>query len=183
MAVDLVERAPAPLRQGPLWEALLAATALAGVFAPFEREGHRLVDGLALVPVPTGALLEDGADVTVSVNLIGRETLPSWPDSAPPQPPAGRRRRGVLDNLLEVMDLSQLAESVRHAELADVAITPMFGPSEWRDFHLADQFLAAGRSAAVEQLPALRAQAMPTGTQHNTSHEGGDIGRADAVRV
>ena len=34
MAVDLTERAPAPLRSGPLWEALLAATALAGVFPP-----------------------------------------------------------------------------------------------------------------------------------------------------
>ena len=54
------------------------------------------------------------------------------------------------------MDLSQLSESVRHAELADVVITPRFGPGEWRDFHLADLFLAAGRAAAEEQLPTTR---------------------------
>ena len=37
-----------------------------------------------------------------------------------------------------------------------MAVTPRFGPSSWRDFHLADLFLAAGRQAAEEQLPALQ---------------------------
>ncbi len=183
MAVDLSERAPAPLRDGPLWQALLAATALAGVFPPYEREGHRLVDGLALVPVPTGAVVQDGADVTLSVNLMGRETLPSWPGGRPPEPPEARRRRGVLDDLLEVMDLSQLAESVRHAELADVVITPRFGPGEWRDFYLADLFLTAGRTAAQEQLPTLKSLALPVSVDKQPQTEGEGIGRADAVRV
>jgi NTE family protein len=183
MAVDLDERAPAPLREGPLWEALLAATALAGFRRPYERDGHRFVDGLALVPVPTGALIEDGADVTVSVNLIARETLPSWPGGPPPEPPPERRRRGVLDDLLEVMDLSQLAESVRHSGLADVVISPRFGPGEWRDFHLADQFLAAGRVAALEQLPALRSLALPASIDKHIHHEGGAGERTNAVRL
>ena len=59
------------------------------------------------------------------------------------------------------MDLSQLDTSARHAALADVVITPRFGPAEWRDFNLADRFLAAGREAAREQLPALRALSRP----------------------
>lgn len=161
MAVDLTERAPALLRDGPLWEALLAATALAGVFPPVERDGHRLVDGLALVPVPVGAVVEDGADITVSVNLISRHTLRAWPGAQPPEAVEERRRRGMLDHLLEVMDLSQLAECERNAQLADVVITPRFGPGEWRDFDLADHFQDAGRVAAAEQLPLLRSQASP----------------------
>lgn len=162
MTVDLTDRRPSPLREGPLWDALLAATALAGMFPPHERDGHRLVDGLALVPVPTGAVVEDGADVTVSVNLMGRQVLPAWPGHAdpPPEPdrPSGSR---ILDNLLEVMDLSQMDTSIRHAEAADVPITPLFGPCSWRDFQLADRFLAAGREAAEQQLPALQALARP----------------------
>jgi NTE family protein len=177
MTVDLTARAPAPLREGPLWEALLAATALAGVYPPRERDGHRLVDGLALVPVPTGAVLEDGADLAVSVNLMG-ETLPAWPRQAPPPPvPERQRRGGTLDTLLEVMDLSQLDTSARHAELADVVLTPRFGPSDWRDFHLADLFLAAGREAALEQLPALAALSTPVDL--TTPTEGDGIARAD----
>jgi hypothetical protein len=67
----------------------------------------------------------------------------------------------MLETILEVMDLSQLEDSVRHAELADVVVHPRFGPASWRDFHLADLFLAAGREAAEQQLPALRALATP----------------------
>jgi NTE family protein len=163
MAVDLTARAPVAQRQGPLWEALLAALSVAGVFPTQERNGHRLIDAIALVPVPTAAVLEDGADIVVSVNLLGTESLERWPGipDEPEDEPAKPRRRGPLDTILEAMDLSQLDTSARHAALADVVITPKFGPAEWRDFHLGDRFLEAGRVAAIEQLPALRALSHP----------------------
>jgi NTE family protein len=162
MTADLTDRLPRPIRKGPLHEALLAATALAGVFPPHELDGHRLVDGLALDPVPTSAVIEDGADVTVSVNLIPRETLEAWPGQAPPEAKEERKRRpGMLDTLLEVMDLAQLDTSERNAALADIPITPKFGPGSWRDFDLADLFLSAGREAAAEQIPALQDLAKP----------------------
>jgi NTE family protein len=165
MAVDLTDRVPAPLRDGPLWEALLAATALAGVFPPHERDGHRLVDGLALVPVPTAAVIADGADVTMSVNLLPRELLPAWPGEAPVEESEKRPGSRMLETLLEVMDLAQMDTSARNAEAADVAVTPRFGPGSWRDFELADRFLAAGRQAAEEQLDTLRSLARPQGVK------------------
>jgi NTE family protein len=160
MTVDLVGRAPHPITEGPIWEAMVAATALAGMFPPYERNGHRLVDGLALVPVPTTAVQAAGADITVSVNLMARETLLQWPGRHEPAPeePARKRYR-MLDTLLEVMDLAQLDTSVRDAALADVVVTPRFGPGGWRDFELADLYLEAGRVAARRELPALRALA------------------------
>jgi NTE family protein len=162
MTVDLNAQAPAPVTEGPLWEALLAATALAGMFPPQEQDGKRLVDGLALVPVPTDAVAELGADVTVAVNIISRQTLDAWPGEVPPDEPTRGARSRMLDTLLEVMDVAQLDSSERHAARADVSITPRFGPSSWRDFHLADLFFEAGRKAAEEQLPALQALASPT---------------------
>jgi len=161
MTVDLTERAPAPLTTGPVWEALVAATALAGMFPPYERDGHRLVDGLALVPVPTAAVAEAGADITVSVNLMARETLRAWPGHDVPEAEPARKRYRMLDTLLEVMDLAQLDTSVSNAALADVVVTPRFGPGGWRDFELADLYLDAGRAAARRELPALRALARP----------------------
>lgn len=162
MAVDLNAREAAPVTAGPLWEALLAATALAGLFPPHEQNGRRLVDGLALVPVPSDAVRDAGADVTVSVNIISRQTLAAWPGEAPAvDAPARPRASRMLDTLLEVMDLAQLDSSEQHAARADVTITPRFGPSTWRDFHLRDLFLEAGRRAAEEQLPSLRSLARP----------------------
>jgi hypothetical protein len=100
--------------------------------------------------------------VTVSVNLIPRETLEAWPGQAPPEAKEERKRRpGMLDTLLEVMDLAQLDTSERNAALADIPITPKFGPGSWRDFDLADLFLSAGREAAAEQIPALQDLAKP----------------------
>ncbi len=167
MAVDLTARAPVAQRQGPLWEALLAALSVAGVFPTQERDGHRLIDAIALVPVPTAAVIEDGADIVASVNLLGTEALERWP-GVPDEPeaePAKPRRRGPLDTILEAMDLSQLDTSARHAALGDVVITPRFGPAEWRDFHLSDLFLQAGRDAASEQLSALQALSRPIDLQ------------------
>jgi predicted acylesterase/phospholipase RssA len=129
------------------------------MFPPWETEGRRLVDGLALVPVPTGSVVEDGADVTIAVNLMSRETLDAWPGEEPPPPPAARKGSRMLETIMEVLDLAQLDNSVRHASLADVVCTPRFGPSTWRDFHLADQFLAAGREEAERQLPVLKSLA------------------------
>ena len=161
MAVDLTEGTSAPLREGPIWEALLASTAVPGMFPPHEREGHRLVDGVALVPVPTGAVAAGGADITVSVNLMSRDTLPAWPGRETPPPEEEKPGSRMLKTLLEVMDLSQLDTSVRHAALADVVVTPRFGPGSWRDFELADLFLAAGREAAEAELASLRSLARP----------------------
>ena len=91
------------------------------MFPPQERDGHRLVDAIALVPVPTASVIEDGADIVVSVNLLGAETLDAWPDAPSRSPRAGEARsKDMLDTMLEVMDLSQLDTSVRHAGLADV---------------------------------------------------------------
>jgi hypothetical protein len=105
-------------------------------------------------------VLEDGADVVVSVNLMSAEVLDRWPDGPEPEA-APAKKKGMLDTILEAMDLSQLDTSVRHAGLADVTITPRFGPADWRDFQLADLFLEAGRTAALEQLPALQALSNP----------------------
>ena len=160
-AVDLNRRQAVDLREGPVWEALVASTALPGLFPPEVRGAQRLVDGLALAPVPTEALTAAGADVTVSVNLMSRETLASWPGTTGAAPGPPRRTTGTLDLLLEVLDLAHLDQSVRQAAGADVVITPRFGPSSWRDFQLAELFLVAGREAAKEQLPALRDLARP----------------------
>ena len=93
-----------------------------------------------------------------------KRQLAAWPGESDEAAAAAVRRRtgsGMLDTLLEVMELAELDNSVSHAARADVVVTPRFGPASWRDFHLADRFLAAGRAAAEEELPSLRALASP----------------------
>lgn len=157
MTVDLNTRQPVTITEGPLWEALMAATALPGMFPPFQLGEQRLVDGLTLLPVPASAVEAAGADITVSVNLISNEILPSWSGTHTPVRTSVR----MLDTLLEAMDLAQMDASIRSAAQADVVITPRFGPATWRDFHVADLFMAAGREAAEGQLAILGTRAHP----------------------
>jgi hypothetical protein len=77
------------------------------------------------------------------------------------------------------MDLSQVDTSERHADLADVVITPRFGPSDWRDFHLGDLFLAAGREAAVAELPRLQELCRPVDIE--AARQGEGFARADSL--
>jgi NTE family protein len=164
MGVDLNTRQAFPISEGPVWEGLVASTAVAGMYPPFERGNQRLVDGVALVPVPTDAVRELGADVVLSVNLMSRELLDKWPGQPVPEPEPMRAKSRMLDTLLEVMELSQVDASVRHAARADVVVTPRFGPGSWRDFHKADLYLEAGRKAAESELAALKQLARPSAT-------------------
>jgi hypothetical protein len=104
---------------------------------------------------------------------MGTEMLERWPSGPEIEPPPEKKKkRGMLDTLLEVMDLSQLDTSARHAAIADVVVTPKFAPVDWRDFQLADLFLAAGRAAALEQLPTLEALSRPVDLEAARREEG-----------
>jgi NTE family protein len=163
MTADLASRSPAPIRSGPLWEALVAALSIPGLYPPYVRGAQRLVDAVSLTPVPLDAVVEAGADVTLAVNLLGRETLPSWPGEdgrlVPPAAHTGKAR----DTVVEVLELTQVDASARQTARADVPVTPRFGPGSWRNMQLGPQCLEAGRVAAEAALSHLAALARPQG--------------------
>ena len=123
-----------------------------GLYPPVRRGDQRLVDAVVLAPVPTQALDPAAVDVTVAVNLLGRQMLPEWPGSAP-GPARGRPDRDVV---VESLELASLGAAEQQTALADVPVTPVFGPGTWRDIHLADRCLEAGEAAMAAALPSLR---------------------------
>jgi predicted acylesterase/phospholipase RssA len=163
MTADLASRSPAPIQSGPLWEALVAALSIPGLSPPDVRGAQRLVDAVSLTPVPLDAVVKAGADVTIAVNLLGRETLPRWPGEdgrlVPPEAHAGKAR----DTVVEVLELTQVDASARQTARADVPVTPRFGPGSWRNMQLGPQCLEAGRVAAEGALSHLGVLARPQG--------------------
>jgi len=161
MTADLNAKRAVAIAEGPIYEAVYAAMAVPGLVPPYERGTELLVDALTLVPVPVAAVRGAGADITLAVNLLSRDTLAVWPNSTESSKPQRRRRIRMIDTLMESLDMLQLNTSVRNAAEADLVITPRFGPSTWRDYHLADSFYAAGKEMAREQLPELMHLAKP----------------------
>ena len=166
MTADLIAKRPVAISEGSIFDAVYAAMAVPGLVPPFERGAQLLVDALTLVPVPTGAVRNAGADITIAVNLLSRDTLPAWPGENPQTGTPKRKRIRMLDILMESLDMLQLDTSVRHAAEADLVITPRFGPCTWRDYHYASRFRKTGEDAAREQLPYLNQLVHPSRSSH-----------------
>ena len=154
LTADLSAQCPVALTEDGVADALVAAMTVPGLYPPVRRGEQRLVDAVVLTPVPTAALA--GVDVTIAVNLLGRQALPAWPGE--PGPERATRDR---DPVVESLELASSGAAAAQTAAASVPVTPRFGPGTWRDFRHADRFLAAGEEAMEQALSGLRTLARP----------------------
>jgi NTE family protein len=73
VATDLDTGKEVWLSKGPLFDALRASIAIPTLFTPFQYKGRRLVDGGLVNPLPIAPTLRDMTDLTIAVNLSGRD--------------------------------------------------------------------------------------------------------------
>lgn len=154
LTADLSAQCPVLLTEDGVADALVAAMTVPGLYPPVRRGDQRLVDAVVLTPVPTAALA--GVDVTIAVNLLGRQALSAWPGEMGPEP-ATRDR----DPVVESLELASFAAAAAQTSAASVPVTPRFGPGTWRDFRHAERFLTAGEEAMEQALSGLRTLARP----------------------
>ena len=155
VTADLAAGEAVRLCDWPVHEAIRAALAVPGLAPPYWYGCRRLIDAVCLLPVPAQCVREMGADRVISVNLLSRTTLATWPGAAPPVPTYRGPESRSLDPVIETLMMLQIDASVRSAAEADIVLTPGFAPSSWRDFHLAELFREAGLAAAERELPWL----------------------------
>jgi NTE family protein len=118
-----------------------------------EIDGRRLVDGGLLNPVPTSVAASLGADIVIGVKLTDPPRSPR---------PPRRRRLGlgpppIVDSIVTAIDIMQWKITADGASGADITIHPVFaGPVGLRDFHRADELIAAGEEATYAVLPQMQ---------------------------
>jgi NTE family protein len=71
VATDIDEEKEVWIQKGSLIEAIRASIAIPMLFAPYRKEGKRLVDGGVLNPVPIAPTFSNDVDLTLAVNLGG----------------------------------------------------------------------------------------------------------------
>ena len=81
VATEAISGQPTMLRSGPIQPALLASSALPGVFPPVEIDGHSYLDGGLSANVPVHQTIQLGARSVVAFDAspAGRSELPSTP--------------------------------------------------------------------------------------------------------
>lgn len=150
---DLDTRKSVHLTEGPLAEAVVASSAVNGIFPPVRYGDRRLVDGAASDPVPTGVLRRAGADIVVAVNVmnIGRGASGLYtPRLRIPMP-------GMIDNLLIGLDTVITQTAVLSCKLADVIVEPDDAGASWYEVMPSGKYAASGRRAMEAAVPAIRA--------------------------
>lgn len=174
------------LTKGNLVEALRASFALPGVFAPVPYEGHWLVDGALINPVPVSVCRAFRARLVIAVNLnadiIGLQPLTESREAGKGEPISPslrgiRAARGSAMNslmrmvmrggddgpsLFDVMasSLSVIQDRLSRSRLAgdppDVTIAPRLGHINLLEFGRADEAIAEGEAAVERALPFLQ---------------------------
>jgi NTE family protein len=144
-ATDLSSGEEVLMREGRVATAVRASCAFPGIFLPVRMGEQTLVDGGLVHPVPTRVCRQMGADVVIGVEL-GRS-----PDGAARQP------RNLIHILLNSLSLVQRPQVVAAMAEADVAIQPDLSTFSIWELERARDMIAAGRTAAEEVMPQIRA--------------------------
>lgn len=141
VAVDLLNQDVVYLKEGFLYQALLASCALPGVFPPLKIEKKYLVDGGVLEALPTRALKKK-VDFIIGINL------------------EKKKRKGFLRS---GMDILLSADEIRHLKLiefskreADFLFEPDTACFGWADFSRASEIIERGREEAYRRIFELK---------------------------
>lgn len=68
---------------GPLFDAIRASISIPTIFTPVRHNGHMLIDGAVLNPIPVAPTLSDMTDITIAVSLSGKRVYNAPPIVSP----------------------------------------------------------------------------------------------------
>lgn len=189
VATDIDREREVWLARGPLFEAIRASIAIPTVFRPHLVNGHRLVDGGLMNPLPVVPLLHTPGDYTVAVNVNGPpDATLTLRRPAADAPRSGLRARiaaymkrtvgsreraeaepGWMDTLTQSLDLMQenLASFRLAADRPDLVIEVPRNASAVYEFYRAAELIELGRERAQRALaawqPVMRSSPLPPG--------------------
>jgi NTE family protein len=155
-STDLLAREVVVHRTGRLVPALMATTALPGLFPPVKLDDRLLVDGGVLSNLPVEALSEraEGPLVAVNISMGGGGSAAPAADAAGPTPtataPAPRRylRTPALgETLLRTMLIGSGGAVTAAQQAGAIVITPTAMGVGLLEFHQLDELVAAGWDA------------------------------------
>ena len=153
VSTDLLAREVVVHRRGRLVPALMATTALPGLFPPVEVDGRLLVDGGVLSNLPVDALLERPEGPVVAVNISMGGSAPGRPPgtprapavpTGPPRPRRPLRTPALGETLLRTMLIGS-GGAVEAAQAAGaIVVTPAAMGVGLLEFHQLDTLVEAG---------------------------------------
>jgi NTE family protein len=153
VAADVVSGEEVVFEQGYLAEAVRASIGIIGIFSPYHCNGHFLIDGGAVNPVPANILAEKGANIIIASSVIP-PVEKGWLLG---QTMTDRRESlsffHVLGNMMAIMEREIIKTRMNPV---DILIQPRVETYTSMDYDKAEDFIQLGREAAERELPLLQ---------------------------
>lgn len=165
------------LREGKLTDAMRASLSLPGVFKPLRINGHWLVDGALVNPVPVSVCRALGAQMVIAVNLnsdiMGKaHEKDESAENDQQNNGTNGKDRGLATSLrhlrhgepstfnVMVTSLNIIQDRIARSRLAgdppDVSINPRIGHVGLLEFDKADELIRAGETAVERAMPEIQ---------------------------
>lgn len=145
---DIKTRKEIILDKGNLIDAILASSAIPGVFSPMRQpDGKVLVDGGIVNPLPVSALAKEGINRIVAVNSMpSSKNLIRTDDKDP----------SILDIIVNSLYSLQYRIGKYSSQEADVYINPILENSSWFEFYRGKEFMEFGELKTREVISEIK---------------------------
>jgi len=127
---------------GNTGKAVRASCSIPGVFQPVRIGEKAYVDGGLVSPVAVEAARKVGADVVIAVDISAGV--------------AGAVPQGILDTILQSIDIMYAKIAMAQLKSADVVIRPQVSHIGSSDFEKRNEAILEGEKAATQALPQIR---------------------------
>lgn len=154
-ATDVASNQEVVIKEGLVWEGVMASCSVPVLLTPARWGGKYLVDGGLVDPVPVRILKEMGADFIIAVNVVpvGREILngSSLENTEPKEP----NMFSIAISMVNSIVCLRLKSSL---EGANVIIEPKVTHISWGDFHRASECVLQGELAVRDSIQEIKRQ-------------------------
>ena len=143
MTTDISTGERVALREGGVAAAVMASSAMAGIYQPMRINNRMLMDGGIMEDVPVSPLRPMGAAVVVAVNLSAERKY--------------RMPEDIIDVLFNAFDIAIDENTKEQVKDADVLIEPRLSRFHRMNNTIQiDELIAEGFRAATESIPKIR---------------------------
>ena len=108
--------------RGSLFEAIRASISIPTIFTPVNHNGHMLVDGAMLNPIPVAPTLSQMTDLTIAVSLSGKRTNKEEQDDIENPVVAENKYLAGISNFIEKIQQKYSSPDIEPAGVFDVIL-------------------------------------------------------------
>jgi NTE family protein len=170
IASDVKRKESKVLDKGPLVDAIMASSAMPGVFRPFKFKEDILLDGGVINPLPTEPLFKMGVKKIIAVNVTPSkedilreyekikeiidtsESLKKKSRFSLRQYFFNKFKTNILDIIFSSIEIMQSEVAQKEAQLADIVLHPDVSGTHWLELHRAEDFARRGEEETRKNL-------------------------------